>query len=91
MAFMKYSDRPDLRERFYRLYTGRNTKGEYSNVENMSRIAAVRLEIAKLLGSQNYAQHSLQRTMAETPKTSTSFSTSSATPISPLSSARWPN
>lgn len=68
MAFMKYSDRPDLRERFYRLYTGRNTKGEYSNVENMSRIAAVRLEIAKLLGSQNYAQHSLQRTMAETPE-----------------------
>ena len=27
MAFMKYSARPDLRERMYRLYTSRNTKG----------------------------------------------------------------
>lgn len=68
MAFMKYSERPDLRERFYRLYTGRNTKGEYSNVDNMKRIAELRLELAKLLGSKNYATHSLQRTMAENPE-----------------------
>lgn len=68
MAFMKYSERPDLRERFYRLYTGRNTKGEDSNVDNMKRIAELRLELAKLLGSKNYATHSLQRTMAENPE-----------------------
>lgn len=68
MAFMKYSDRRDLREKMYRLYTGRNTRGEYSNVENMKRIAELRLEIARLLGSKNYASHSLQRTMAETPE-----------------------
>lgn len=67
MAFMKYSERPDLREKFYRLYTGRNTKGQYSNVDNMKRIAELRLEIARLLGSPNYATHSLQRTMAENP------------------------
>lgn len=68
MAFMKYSDRPDLRERFYRLYSGRNTKGEYSNIENMSRIAQTRLEIARLLGSDTYARQGLKRTMAETPE-----------------------
>jgi peptidyl-dipeptidase Dcp len=68
MAFMKYSDRADLREKIYKLYSSRNTKGEFSNVENMKRIAEVRLEIAKLLGSKNYASHSLQRTMAEAPE-----------------------
>ena len=65
---MKYSERPDLREKFYRLYTGRNMKGEYSNLDNMKRIAEVRLEIARLLGGKNYASHSLQRTMAENPE-----------------------
>lgn len=67
MAFMKYSERPDLREKFYRLYTGRNLKGEYSNLEHMKRIAQVRLEIARLLGSKTHAEHSLKRTMAENP------------------------
>lgn len=66
-AFMKYSERPDLRERMYRLYNGRNTSGEYSNMENIVRIADVRRRIAALLGSDTYAAHSLQRTMAETP------------------------
>lgn len=68
MAFMKYSARPDLRERMYRLYTSRNTKGEYSNVANTARIAELRLEIARLLGSPDYATHALKRTMAEKPE-----------------------
>lgn len=68
LAFMKYSDRRDLREKFFRLNSGRNTKGEYNNIDNMKHIAELRLEIAKLLGSKNYATHSLQRTMAETPE-----------------------
>lgn len=67
-AFMKYSTRPDLRERMYRLYTGRNTKGEYSNLDNIRRISEIRMEIARLLGSPTYAAHSLRRTMAETPE-----------------------
>ena len=68
MAFMKYSSRPDLRERMYRLYTGRNTKGEYDNTEVLRRIADLRLQMGKLLGAKNYASHSLQRTMAQTPE-----------------------
>lgn len=67
MAFMKYSSRPDLRERMYRLYSGRNTAGEYSNLQIMARIAEVRRQIANLLGADTYAEHSLQRTMAKNP------------------------
>lgn len=68
MSFMKNSTRRDLRERMWRLYTGRNTKGEYSNIEVMKNIADVRRQIANLLGSPNYASHSLKRTMAKTPE-----------------------
>ncbi len=68
MAFMKYSERPDLREKFYRLYTSRNTSGEYNNLPVLSKIASLRLQMANLLGSKTYADHSLQRTMARTPE-----------------------
>lgn len=68
MAFMKYSDRADLREKMYRLYSGRNMKGEYSNVEVLKRIAEVRRQIANLLGSETYAQHTLKTKMAEKPE-----------------------
>lgn len=68
MSFMKNSSRRDLRERMWRLYSGRNTKGEYSNIEVMKKIADTRRQIANLLGSPNYATHSLKRTMAKTPE-----------------------
>ncbi|MDE7472724.1 MAG: M3 family metallopeptidase [Muribaculaceae bacterium] len=67
ISFLKNSDRRDLREKMYRLYTGRNTQGEFSNLDIMKEIATVRLEIANLLGSPTYADHSLQRTMAHNP------------------------
>ena len=63
-AFLKYSARRDLRERFYRLYCGRNTAGEFNNVEIMARIAEVRRQIANLLGYETYAASSLRHTMA---------------------------
>lgn len=68
MAFLKNSDRRDLRERMYRLYTGRNTSGQYSNLENIARIAEIRRQIANLLGEETYAAHSLKRTMARNPE-----------------------
>ena len=67
MAFMKYSDRPDLREKMYRLYTGRNMKGEFSNLEVLKRTADLRRQIANLLGYETYADYSLVNTMAENP------------------------
>lgn len=67
MAFMKYSDRDDLRRKMYVMYSSRNTSGGYDNTAIMARIAQVRLELAQLLGSETYAVHSLKRTMAQTP------------------------
>lgn len=67
MAFMKNSDRRDLREKMWRLYMGRNMKGEFSNMENIKRIAELRRQLAVLLGHPTYASHSLQRTMAGNP------------------------
>lgn len=68
MAFMKNSDRRDLREKMYKLYTGRNMSGEYSNMELIKEIADTRRRIANLLGADTYAQHSLQKTMAKNPR-----------------------
>jgi len=67
MAFMRYSDRADLREKMYRLYNGRNHKGEYSNLDLIKEIAETRLRIANLLGSKTYADYSLKNTMAKNP------------------------
>ncbi len=66
-SFMKYSSNRRLREKMYRLYSGRNISGKYSNVGIMKRIAHIRLQIANLLGFPTYAHYSLQHTMAETP------------------------
>ena len=68
MAFMKYSDRRDLREKMYRLYSSRNTKGEFSNVEILKQIANKRRQLANLLGYNTYAEYSLVNTMAEKPE-----------------------
>lgn len=68
MAFMKYSDRRDLREKMYRLYTGRNIKGEYNNLPIMKEIAETRMKIANLLGYKTYAHYSLEKSMAKTPE-----------------------
>lgn len=68
MAFMKYSDRRDLREKMYRLYTGRNIKGEFNNLPVMKEIAETRMKIANLLGYKTYAHYGLEKTMAKTPE-----------------------
>lgn len=63
-AFMKNSSRRDLREKMWRLYSGRNIKGEYNNILVMKEIAETRLAIANLLGYRTYADYSLANTMA---------------------------
>lgn len=68
IAFMKYSDRRDLRERMYRLYTGRNVKGEFNNLPIMKEIAETRMKIANLLGYKTYAHYGLEKTMAKSPE-----------------------
>lgn len=66
IAFMKYSDRRDLREQ---LYMANATKcaagGEFDNQENVRNIANTRLQIAQLLGYSDYAAFSLRDKMAK--------------------------
>lgn len=69
IAFMKHSDRRDLREKLYLAY---NTKcvagGEFDNQENVKEIANLRLKIAQLLGYPDYATFSLKNKMAKNEK-----------------------
>ena len=56
----------------WRLYSGRNIKGEYNNIPVMKEIAETRLAIANLLGYKTYADYSLANTMAQRLKMSIS-------------------
>ena len=64
IAFMKYSTRRDLRERLYRAYNSLCGGTEGSNVDILADIAGTRLEIARLLGHDTFADYRLKRTMA---------------------------
>ncbi|MDE7389032.1 MAG: M3 family metallopeptidase, partial [Muribaculaceae bacterium] len=68
MAVMKHAADRSLREELYRLYTARNTAGEYSNMEIITELTALRLELARLLGYDDYASYKLEMTMARTPQ-----------------------
>jgi len=68
MAFLKHSSRRDLREKMYRLYTGRNIAGEFSNIDIIKEIVTLRAELAQLLGRENFAQFRLEKSMAGTPE-----------------------
>ena len=63
--FMKYSARRDLRERLYMLYNTQCTQGEYSNCTIIQQIANTRLEIARILGYDCYADYHLKDMMAK--------------------------
>lgn len=66
IAFMKYSDRRDLREKLYRAYSTKCVVGgEFDNQENVKKIANLRLQIANLLGYPDYATFSLREQMAK--------------------------
>lgn len=73
VPFMKYADSRDLRERLYKLYNSRNVGGEFDNTQILKDIANIRLEIAKLMGKETFAEYQLQGTMAANPKTVADF------------------
>lgn len=67
--FMRYSALRELREKMYREYMSVGNKGdEYDNKEIIRRIVNIRLEIARLMGNQTFAEYSLQHTMAKSPE-----------------------
>ncbi len=66
MAFMRLSPFDDLRKKLYLMYSRRNTSGEFSNVDIVKEIVNLRLEQARLLGYNTFADFKLARTMAKT-------------------------
>ena len=71
--FMTYSSQRDLKEQLYRAYNSRAVGGEFDNMENIRKIANLRLQIAQLLGYETYADYVLEEKMAENTKTVNDF------------------
>ncbi|MEN8162523.1 MAG: M3 family metallopeptidase [Acidobacteriota bacterium] len=67
--FLQLSERRDLREKLYRAYTNLCANGgETDNRALASRIAALRVERANLLGFETHAAYVVDDNMAETPE-----------------------
>lgn len=64
-AIQKYADDRALRQEFYIAYMQRATQGEYNNQPIIKEIVNTRLEIARLLGYNDYASYALERKMAK--------------------------
>ena len=65
-GFMKHARRRDLRETLYRAHIRRASEGSLDNRPLVDAILRLRLEEAKLLGFETYADLSLSRKMAGT-------------------------
>lgn len=65
--FMKYADNRQKREELYKIYNSRNNGGDFDNTQVLKDIANTRLELAKLMDKNNFAEYQLQGTMAATP------------------------
>ena len=64
--FIKYADNRELRKEFYMAYNTKCThENEYNTEDIVRQIANTRMEVAQLLGYNNYAEYSLKRSMAE--------------------------
>ena len=56
-GFMKYSDRRDLREKYYRAYNTRAFGDEWDNCETIKKIVNLRYRKAALLGYKDFADY----------------------------------
>lgn len=70
LPVMTYCDNSELREQLYRAFVTRASEqgpnaGEFDNTQIMNELLALRHELAKLLGFENYAQHSIATKMAD--------------------------
>lgn len=66
VPFLKYADNRDLRHELYMAYNTKCTHDNEYNTEDIVRqIANTRMEIAQLLGYDNYAEYTLQKRMAQ--------------------------
>lgn len=69
IPFMQYSARRDLREKMLKAYSSRAfRRNKHDNREIVKRMANLRLELAIMLGFQNYAEMALGDRMADKPE-----------------------
>jgi len=67
-AVMKYADNREFRKELFMAYGSKAFKGDaLDNQKNVKRIVELRLEMARLLGYDNYADYVLERQMAMNP------------------------
>jgi len=68
IPFIQYSERRGLREKLYRAYISRGDHNdELDNKKVLSRIAALRVKRAQLLGYKTHADYVLEEAMAKNP------------------------
>ena len=75
---MTYCDNTELRKEVYTAFVTRASDqgpnaGEFDNSDNIRQILKYRQELVELLGFGNYAEYSLARKMAESPKSVITF------------------
>ena len=72
--FLQYAQNRELRKKMYLAYTNMGNNGDANdNKEVLKQILTLRLEKAKLMGFDNYAQYVLQNNMAKTPENVMNF------------------
>ncbi len=69
IPFLQYSGKRDLREKIFKAYINRcNNDNEYDNKKIATRMAALRVDRANLLGYKTYAHFVLEKNMAKVPE-----------------------
>jgi len=69
VPFMKYCKNRNLRKKMFSAFSSRgNQNNEFDNKENIRRIVNLRLELAGIMGEDNYATYVLKERMAENPE-----------------------
>lgn len=69
IPFLRYADNRQLREEIYKAYSRRGFQAnEYNNEKIVKRITALRLEKARIMGYNTYAEYALTKRMAKNPE-----------------------
>jgi len=69
IPFLQYSEKRELREKIFKAYINRgNNNDELDNKNTLSKIAALRVEKANLLGYDTHADFVLENNMAKKPE-----------------------
>ncbi len=69
IPFLQYSEKRELREKIFKAYINKgNHNDELDNKANLTKMAALRVERAKLLGYKTHALYVLENNMAKVPK-----------------------